>query len=105
MRSKLLRSFRALIVAGAYVYAISGFLGVGIQVCAIAIFLTAYRKPLADRLASVLSDDGSGVTKQTDAGRSATAFHEAGHAVVGWVLPGACKPKRASIAQNEEENG
>jgi len=98
-----IRSFiRVLIVGTMFVTAIRGTWGVGLQVVALVVFLTAYREAAADWLRNCLSE---APTPQTDQGRGETAFHEAGHAVVGWVLPGACKPNSASILQTAGENG
>jgi len=103
MRTKIRPFIRSLIITTAFAAAIMGYVGVGLQVIAIVVFLTAYRKKAAQWLCDVFEPHEA--TPQTEAGRDQTSYHEAGHAVVGWVLPGAYKPRSASIIPNGEENG
>lgn len=105
MPSKIFRLIRILIVLAALAYAIDGSLGVGAQVVAIVVFLTAYREKAADRLRACFAGKPEPVLQQTEKGRGQTAYHEAGHAVAGWYLPGASKPKSASILPTSESNG
>ena len=104
MRTKLFTLFRDAFVTTVLAGLIVGVGGVGVQVVAIVILLTAFREPAADWLRACYADPVK-ILPRTDRGRSQTAFHEAGHAVVGWVLPGADKPRSASIRPNAEEDG
>ena len=104
MRTKFFPALRNLAVTATFAYLISGELGVGMQAVAIVIALTAFREPAAAWLRACYAEPEK-IAPQSDEGRSATAFHEAGHAVVGWVLTGANKPRRATIVPNAEDNG
>ncbi|HTK59964.1 MAG TPA: hypothetical protein VL283_02055 [Candidatus Baltobacteraceae bacterium] len=103
---KLFFHARVLIALAILAVAINGNFGTGFQVAALVILLTAYRKNAARALRSFFEDEEQRrPPPQTEAGRSRTAFHEAAHAVVGWVLPTQRKPSGASIEPDDDSLG
>jgi cell division protease FtsH len=103
--SKKLRSLiRAVVWCVPLAAAIYGRFGLGVQVVAIVVVMTAFREDLAGFLRALFEDRGERL-EQSESGKSLTAFHEAGHAVVGWVLPGGTKPQSVTIRQTDTSNG
>lgn len=84
---------------------LSGWLGLGFQAIGVVILMTAYRQELADSFRRLMADEPPAGPVMTEQGKSVVAFHEAGHAVVGWVLPGPGKPHSATIKSSGETNG
>lgn len=106
MSKKLLSRIRYVICGAALAAALIGWLGLGFQAMAVVVLMTAYRENLADGVRRAFADEAPPPPlPQSESGRSVSAFHEAGHAVVGWILPGPRKPYHATIRQSHDSNG
>jgi hypothetical protein len=103
---KFLSCAKALVATAFLIFVANGRFGVGAQVIVLVVFLTAYRKKAAGMLRAFLEGEPDDrLPPETEAGRSRTAFHEAGHVVVSQVLPCGWKPMRASIVPDRDSNG
>ena len=104
MSKKILSLIRALPAIVLAAVTVSGYLGLGLQAIGVVVLLTAYREDLARILRRALSEKHE-QPPLSEHGKSVSAFHEGGHSVVGWILPGADKPYYATIQQTERTNG
>lgn len=104
MWKKILSFLRVVPTAACVVVAVSGMLGVGLQAIAVVVLVSAYHRDWAHWLRRAWAEEHVPIP-QSKEGRSLSAFHEAGHAVVGWVLPCSRKPYLATIRQDGNTNG
>lgn len=106
MKQKLLSFARLLVVGVVVILSLIGEFGIGFQVVAIVVLMTAYRREWGRKLRDAFDDEPlPPPLPQSEAGRSVSAFHEAGHAVIGWVLPGPRLPYHATIRPVHDANG
>ena len=104
---KKLHSFFRILAGGAVIVLfLSGAFGLGFQAIGVVVLMTAYRHRLAGAVRALLDEqDYAPPPPQSEKGRGQTAFHEAGHVVVGWVLSCGRTPVSASIRQDGDSNG